>query len=245
MKRILIVGATSAIAEATARRFAARGHALFLVARNADALRAVADDLRLRGAAIADTALVDASDLSTISGIVMTAVQALGTIDQALIAHGTLSDQTACEASIELLQREFTINALSSMAVCLELAHYFGERRAGVIAVISSVAGDRGRQSNFVYGAAKASLSAFLSGLGQKLRRKGVSVVVIKPGFVSSPMTAAFKKGALWASPARVARDIERAMDRGVPVLYTPWFWRPIMFVVRAIPERLFRRLSL
>jgi decaprenylphospho-beta-D-erythro-pentofuranosid-2-ulose 2-reductase len=245
MKRILIVGATSAIAEATARQFAARGDALFLVGRNVDALRAIADDLRLRGATIAGTAAMDASDLSAMSGIITSAVQALGTLDQALIAHGTLSNQSACETSISALSQEFAVNALSTMALCLELARYLAERRSGVIAVISSVAGDRGRQSNFVYGAAKASLSAFLSGLGQKLHRTGVRVVVIKPGFVSTPMTAAFKKGALWASPERVARDIRRAMDTGRAVVYTPWFWRPIMFIVRSVPESLFRRLSL
>lgn len=245
MQRILIVGATSAIAEATARQFAARGDSLFLAARNAAALRALADDLRLRGATIAGTTVMDARDPAALPAVVDTAVENLSGLDQALIAHGTLSNQTECETSVQSLQEEFAVNALSVMALCLRLSSHFAAQRSGVIAVISSVAGDRGRQSNYVYGAAKASVSAFLSGLGQKLNRSGVKVVIIKPGFVSTPMTAAFKKGALWASPAQVARDIRQAMDRGTPVIYTPWFWRPIMAIVRAVPETIFRRLSL
>jgi decaprenylphospho-beta-D-erythro-pentofuranosid-2-ulose 2-reductase len=245
MQRILVVGATSAIAEATARQFAARGDSLFLAARNANALQALADDLRLRGAVVAGTAVIDARDLGALPSMVDAAVQALAGLDQALIAHGTLSNQSACEASAALLHEEFIVNALSVMTLSLRLAEVFSAQRRGVIAVISSVAGYRGRQSNYVYGSAKASVSAFMSGLGQKLRRSGVKVVVIKPGFVSTPMTAAFKKGALWAAPARVAHDIRIAMDRGTPMIYTPGFWRPIMAIVRAVPEFIFRRLSL
>jgi len=107
------------------------------------------------------------------------------------------------------------------------------------------VAGDRGRQSNYVYGAAKAALSTYSSGLRQRLYRQGVAVVTIKPGFVRTPMTATFAKNALWASPSRVALDIVHAIERATPVLYTPWFWRPIMLLVCAVPERLFRRLRL
>jgi short-subunit dehydrogenase len=107
------------------------------------------------------------------------------------------------------------------------------------------VAGDRGRQSNYVYGSAKAAVTAFTSGLRQRLYPKGVRVLTIKPGFVSTPMTAAFKKGVLWATPAKVAADIVRAMDRRSSVIYTPWFWRPIMWVIRSVPETVFRRLRL
>jgi decaprenylphospho-beta-D-erythro-pentofuranosid-2-ulose 2-reductase len=245
MKRVLIVGATSAIAEATARVFAARGDALFLVARNAAGLTAIVDDLKLRGAATLGMAEFDARNLESLPALVDSAVQCLGGLDQALIAHGTLSDQAACEASVELLSAEFTTNALSVMAMSLSLASYFGAQGHGVIAAISSVAGDRGRQSNYVYGSAKAMVSSFLSGLRQQMYPKGVRVVTIKPGFVATPMTAAFKHGLLWAQPAAVARDIVRAMDRGTPVLYTPWFWRPIMLLVRAVPETLFRRLRM
>jgi short-subunit dehydrogenase len=243
MKRILIVGATSAIAEATAREFAARGEALFLVARNAAALRAIADDLALRGAASVGIGVFEARELEGLPSLIDAAVQHLNGLDQALIAHGTLSDQGACEASMELLREEFMTNALSVMVLSLLLARYFIAQGHGVIAAISSVAGERGRQSNYLYGAAKAAVSTFLSGLRQQLYPKGVWVVTIKPGFVATPMTAAFKKGVLWASPARVARDIVHAMDRGTPVIYTPGFWRLIMALVRAVPEAMFRRM--
>jgi hypothetical protein len=245
MKRILLVGATSAIAEAAAREFAARGDALFLLARNAAAVQAIADDLRLRGAAQVASASFDAREFQSFPALIDAAVQRLGGLDQALIAHGTLTDQSAGAASPELLRAEFETNALSVMALSLLLARYFSAQGHGVIAAISSVAGERGRQSNYLYGAAKAAVSTFLSGLRQQLYAKGVRVVTIKPGFVSTPMTAAFRKGLLWASPARVARDIVRAMDRGTPVIYTPWFWRPVMALVRFVPESVFRRARL
>jgi decaprenylphospho-beta-D-erythro-pentofuranosid-2-ulose 2-reductase len=245
MKRILIVGATSAIAEAVAREFARRGDALVLVARDARRLQTVAEDLRVRGATACETLLFDARALETHGGLVQQATERLGALDAALIAHGTLSDQHACEQSLELLREEFAVNALSVMSLCTLLANQFESQRHGTIVVLSSVAGDRGRQSNYVYGAAKAAVSTFASGLRQRLYPKGVAVVTVKPGFVDTPMTAAFPKNALWASPARVARDIVRAIDRGAPILYTPWFWRPIMMLIRAVPERSFRRLRL
>jgi len=245
MRKVLILGASSPIAEATARLLAQRGDALFLVARNAERLAAVADDLRLRGAARVDTATFDARRTEDFAQLLDAARASLDGLDVALIAHGKLTDQSACEADPSLLAEEFQINAVSAMALSLHLAGYFASQHRGVIAVISSVAGDRGRQSNYVYGASKAALSAFLSGLRQKLHPIGVSVITIKPGLVISPMTAAFQHGALWSTADVVARDIVRAIDKGTDVLYTPWFWRAIMTVIRAIPERVFRRIRI
>jgi short-subunit dehydrogenase len=245
MRRILIMGATSAIAEATAREFARDADAFMLVGRAADRLQAIAADLKVRGAAIAEIRVLDARDTAAYATFIDDAARTLGGLDAALIAHGTLSSQRACEASADLMLQEFQTNALSVMALCTALANHFEAQRHGVIAVISSVAGDRGRQSNYVYGAAKAAVTAFLSGLRQRLHSKGVYVVTIKPGFVDTPMTAEFKKGLLWASPTVVAKAIKRAMIRGTPVIYTPWFWRPIMAIVTAIPEFVFRRLRL
>ncbi len=245
MQRVLIMGATSAIAEAIARLYAARGAALMLIGRSADRLEAIAADLRVRGATMVQTCVLDARAIARYEAALAGAVAGLGGLDVALIAHGTLSDQKACEHSVELLADEFAVNALGAMAFAGLLANHFEAQGRGVIAAISSVAGDRGRQSNYVYGAAKAALSAYLSGLRQRLYPRGVAVVTIKPGFVSTPMTAAFPKGALWATPGAVARDIVRAIDRGTPVLYTPWFWRPVMAIIRAVPEFLFRRLRL
>jgi len=245
MRRILIMGATSAIAEATAREFAARGDALFLVGRNADKLGAIAADLKLRGASNTATAVLDARELMSYPKLVDDATAALGGLDTALIAHGTLSDQAACEASIEMMLNEFRVNGVSAMVMCAELANRFEAQGHGTIAVISSVAGDRGRQSNYVYGTAKAAVTTFTSGLRQRLSKKGVHVVTIKPGFVDTPMTANFKKGPLWATPAAVGKVVAAGIIKGRPVIYVPGFWRVIMTIIRLIPESLFMRLKL
>jgi len=245
MRKILIMGATSAIAEATAREFARRGDALMLVGRNAERLQAIAADLKLRGAALAEVRVLDAREVDAYPALLDDATRSLGGLDTALIAHGTLSDQAQCQLDAARMLEEFRINALSVMVLCTHLANRFEAQGQGTIAVISSVAGDRGRQSNYVYGSAKAAVTAFSSGLRQRLYPKGVRVVTIKPGFVDTPMTAAFKKGPLWASPPAVGKTIAQAMIRGTPVVYTPWFWWGIMAIIKAIPEFVFRRLKL
>ncbi|HVT34349.1 MAG TPA: SDR family oxidoreductase [Nevskiaceae bacterium] len=245
MKRVLIIGATSAIAEAVARLCAARGDALLLAARDARKLQTIAADLAVRGAAGVHTLPFDALAGDALAALVEQAARTLGGIDLALIAHGSLPEQAACEQSVELTRREFELNGLSVIVLCTLLAQKLEAQRRGTLAVISSVAGDRGRASNYVYGAAKAAVSAFLSGLRQRLRPAGVQVLTIKPGFVDTPMTAQFAKNALWASPPLVARDILRAVESGQPQLYTPWFWWWIMAIIRAIPERLFARIKL
>jgi decaprenylphospho-beta-D-erythro-pentofuranosid-2-ulose 2-reductase len=246
MRKVLIIGATSAIAEATARVFAARGDALFLVARDGERLRAVAADLAVRGAMRTETATLDVADFAAHAAVLERAERELGGIDVALIAHGTLSDQARCEASAEALRREFDVNAVATLALLTDLANRCAARGAGTLAVISSVAGDRGRQSNYVYGSAKAAVTTFLGGLRQRLAKSQVRVLTIKPGFVDTPMTAGIaNKGALWAQPDRVGAAIVKAIDRGRNVVYVPWFWRWIMLVIRHIPEPLFRRLKL
>lgn len=245
MRKVLIVGATSAIAEATARVLATRGDALYLVARNAETLAAIAADLKVRGASTVGLEAVDANDLVVHEAMIERAEQTLSGLDTVLIAYGTLSDQLACQKSAELTVQELTTNGVSVAALLTRLGERFEARRTGTIAVISSVAGDRGRQSNYVYGSAKALVTSFLSGLRQRLRKSGVAVITIKPGFVDTPMTAQFRKGLLWAKPAQVAAGIVRAMDRSAGVVYLPGFWRPIMFMIRAVPESLFQRLKL
>ena len=141
--------------------------------------------------------------------------------------------------------REIDNNGLSVIALCTLLGNRFEAQGSGSIAVISSVAGDRGRQSNYVYGAAKGMVTRFLQGLRNRLAKENVQVLTIKPGFVDTPMTAAFKKGALWAQPADVARGILAAIDKGKDEVYLPGFWRLIMLVIRHIPEFIFKKLSL
>lgn len=244
-QRVLIVGATSAIAEATARRFAARGHSLYLLARNGERLESLAADLKVRGAARVFHAPFEANDLDAQEALLARVDSELGGIDQVLVAHGTLGDQKACEASVEATLQELNTNALSVIALLTRLANRFEAQRHGCIAVIGSVAGDRGRQSNYVYGTAKGALAIFLQGLRNRLAKSHVQVLTIKPGFVDTPMTAAFPKGPLWASPEKIAADIERAIERKRNVLYTPFFWWPIMAVIKSVPEMIFKRLSL
>jgi len=245
LRRILILGAGSAIAEATARIFAARGDALFLVGRKGEVLASIAMDLKVRGAKEVGVEVMDANDLDAHEPMLGRAEQLLGGLDTVLIAHGTLSDQKACEASMPLTVQELHTNAISIAALLTNIATRFEARRAGTIAVISSVAGDRGRQSNYVYGSAKALVTAFTSGLRQRLYKSGVQVITVKPGFVDTPMTAAFRKGFLWAKPDQVAAGIVHAIDHATAVAYLPSFWRAVMLIIRAVPERLFQRLTL
>lgn len=245
MRKILIVGATSAIAEATARLFAADGDRLFLLARNANRLSAVADDLRVRGAAQVETLTLDLTDTDRHEAVVDEAIARLGGLDTVLVAHGTLPDQQACQASFETTRREFETNLLSVVGILTPIANRFEEAKGGTIAVITSVAGDRGRQSNYVYGAAKGAVSLFLAGLRNRLYPAGVRVITLKPGFVDTPMTAGMPKNALFASPDRVARGIHRAIGKGADVVYLPWFWWIIMTIITSIPEFLFKRLKL
>ena len=243
MQRILIIGATSAIAEHVARRYARRAARLMLVGRNPDRLQAIADDLRVRGAEGVHVHAMDVNDLTAHERMVEAAQQTLGGIDVVLIAHGTLPDQAACNASVGLSLREFATNGTSTIALCALLAQKL--QRGATLAVISSVAGDRGRASNFLYGSAKAAVTAYLSGLGQHLHGSGINVLTIKPGLVDTPMTAAFRKGLLWARPDAVARGIVRAIDRRKAVAYVPGFWWAIMQLIRHIPEPVFRRIKL
>lgn len=245
MQKILIIGANSAIAEACAKRFAAQGHSLYLLARNSARLESLAQDLRVRGAAAVHCATFEANALETHQALLEQVKAQLNGLDRVLIAHGTLSDQQACEQSVELTLQELQTNALSVIALLTLLANHFEQQRHGSIAVIGSVAGDRGRQSNYIYGTAKGALSIFLQGLRNRLHKSGVQVLTIKPGFVDTPMTAAFPKGPLWATPEKVAQDIDKAIEKKRDVLYTPGFWLLIMQIIKSVPEQLFKRLSL
>ena len=245
MKRILIIGATSAMAKACARLWAAQGHRLHLVGRQTDLLLALTADLQVRGAAAVTHAVLDANDMDRHDAVLDAAVASLGGLDTVLIAHGTLSDQPACERDVALTMRELQTNGLSVIALATLLANRLEAQGSGTLAVIGSVAGDRGRQSNYVYGTAKGMVAIFLQGLRQRLHKSGVRVVTIKPGFVDTPMTQAFKKGPLWAAPETVARRIVAATDRGADVVYVPGFWRLIMALIKAVPEGLFKTLRL
>lgn len=245
MKKILVVGASSAIAESCARLWAQRGDAIFLAARNEAALHNIAADLRTRGAKSVGSQVFDANAHDQHASLLATATQALGGLDTVLIAHGTLTDQARAQTDPAYALAELGTNGISVIAFMALVANHFEAQRQGSIAVISSVAGDRGRQSNYAYGSAKALVSAYAAGLRQRLGKSGVQVLTIKPGFVDTPMTAHLPKGPLWAQPDKVAQDISRAIDQGKHVLYTPGFWRLIMLIIKSIPEFVFIKLKL
>ena len=245
MKKILIVGGTSAIATACARRWADQGADFFLVGRTADKLGQVADDLVARGATV-QTHVLDLNRFDQHSAMLDACYAALGQVDIALIAHGTLPDQKACEQDAQVAIKEFTNNSLSVIALLTDLANRMEAQQSGCIAVIASVAGDRGRPSNYLYGAAKGAVTDFCSGLRARLFKSGVHVLTIKPGFVDTPMTQGLAlPKLLLVTPDKVAQDIVRAVEKGRDTLYTPWFWRVIMLIIIHIPGAIFKRLAL
>lgn len=246
MKNILIIGATSAIANACARRWAAQGARLFLVARNGERLQQVADDLVARGAKLAACYELDVNDLDRHAAMLAQCQTELGSLDIVLVAPGTLPDQAQCQTDAAVAIREFNTNVTSIIGLLTPIANLIEAQKRGTIAVISSVAGDRGRPSNYLYGSAKAALSAFCEGLNARLFKAGAHVVTIKPGFVATPMTAGLPlPGPLVATPDKVAADITRAIEKNKDVLYTPWFWSLIMLIIRSVPKFLFKRASL
>ena len=245
MKNILILGATSAIAEETARIFANRGDTLCLVARDESKLESIQRDLEVRGARQVSTLCFDLNDTHRHQQLLTDAISALGKIDIVLLAYGTLGDQEKCEQDFTVTMQELQTNCLSVLSLLTLLANELEKQKSGCIAAISSPAGDRGRQSNYVYGSAKGALSVFLQGMRNRLFKAGVQVITIKPGFVDTPMTRHFKKGLLWVSPSVIALGIVRAIDRKKDIVYLPFFWRYIMLIIKLIPERLFKRLSL
>lgn len=244
MSRILVVGATSAIAQEVGKILAPEGHAFFLVARNPDRLAEVARDLEVRGAEQVEHKTADLMQTEQHAALIQTALQTLGGIDIVLIAHGILGNQKEAQADYQVAETIYRTNLLSVISLLTPIANLMEAQKQGVIAVISSVAGDRGRQSNYIYGSTKGGLNIYLQGLRNRLYPAGVQVVTLKPGFVSTPMTAGMKKNFLFASPQKVARGIVKAIARRKDVVYLPGFWRWILLVVKLIPERFFKKMS-
>jgi decaprenylphospho-beta-D-erythro-pentofuranosid-2-ulose 2-reductase len=243
--KVLIIGATSAIASETAKQFAEEGSHLFLTGRSPEKLAAVAEDLQVRGAARVETAALDIGDIASHQPVIESAIAALGGLDVVLVAHGTLPNQERCQNDVGQTLEALHINFTATIALLTLLANELESQRYGCLAVITSVAGDRGRQTNYVYGAAKGGVQIFLQGLRARLFRSNVAVVTIKPGFVDTPMTAGVRKNPLFANAGSVGRGIHRAIAGRKDVVYLPWFWRPVMTVLNGLPERLFKRLHL
>jgi short-subunit dehydrogenase len=245
MTNIAIYGAYSAIAEATARKLAAPDATFYLVGRDGDRLSAMAEDLTVRGAQAVHTRTADLIDRAAIPGVVDNMFDTLGEVDTVLLAHGTLPDQERCAESLDNAYSAFEVNAVSHIGLLTLIANRLEAQRRGTIAAITSVAGERGRRSNYVYGAAKKTISTFLEGLRHRLAPSGVAVVDIRPGFVDTPMTRDIEKGALWASPDTVAGGIVKAIAKGKAVAYVPVFWQGIMAIIRSLPNFVFNKINI
>ena len=245
--KVIVLGATSAIAEATARLYAGEGAELLLVGRHAEHLAAIAADLGLRGAARVETAIRDLADTGDITTAFAGFVATLGGVDHVLVAYGMLGDQKAAEQDPAAAETSLAVNFISAAAWVFATASALEQQGHGSLVVLGSVAGDRGRRANFVYGAAKAGLATLVEGIAHRFARSGPRAVIVKPGPVITPMTEGFanRRGLLWATPETVATIVRRAADRGGAVVYAPWFWRWIMLVIRLLPAPLFNRLDI
>jgi NAD(P)-dependent dehydrogenase (short-subunit alcohol dehydrogenase family) len=234
--KVVVLGATSAIAQAAARIWAERGAEILLVGRDPQKIAAVADDLRTRGGQV-ETLVQDLNQDH--AGLVERAAPA----DVMLLAQGILGDPQRRDTDPDYAELVLRTNLLAPVRLLTLLAPHL--RPGACIAALSSVAGDRGRAKVGVYGASKAGLDSILSALRQRLSPAGVRVLTLKPGFVDTPMTAALPKTPLFASAAEVGAGVVRVVDSGRDgVVYLPWWWRFIMLVVKALPERIFKRLT-
>lgn len=245
LKNCIIFGATSAIAQSVATLHARMGYQLALVGRNQERLEQIKAHLLTQGAKKVSVHIQDLNHFDQHESLLNNILLEIGQYDRVLIAQGTLPDQTTIAQTYKQTEQTIRENALSTISLATSIANTMEQAKAGTIAIISSVAGDRGRQSNYIYGACKAMVTTFAAGLRNRLTPSNVHVLTIKPGFVDTPMTAHLPKGALWAQPEDVAKDIMKGMDKKRNTIYTPWFWRYIMLIIMHVPEFIFKKLKL
>jgi decaprenylphospho-beta-D-erythro-pentofuranosid-2-ulose 2-reductase len=244
-RRVLVLGATSGIAEACIRLWADRGDSLYLVGRSADKLAVVAADARTRGASQVDIAVANLDETASHPEMLAHAINSLGGLDIAFLALGVLGEQVEAERNFSAATQILHTNFTAPVSLLTWLANHMAQRHAGTLAVLSSVAGERGRKSNYVYGSSKAGLTAFVDGLRNRIDREGVHVMTIKPGPVKTSMTEGMKGSAKFADVDAVAATLVKAIDKGTDVVYVPGIWRIIMGVIRMVPERIFKKLNL
>jgi len=241
---VLILGATSAIARATALAFAARGDSVYLASRDEEELRRIAADLRVRYGVEVHHGLFDAEAMGTHEAFLQSVIETMPDLSGVVLAFGYLGDQMAArdfKVGAKVIASNFT-GAASILSYC---ANYLEAKQRGFIIGIASVAGDRGRQSNYVYGAAKGALALYLQGLRNRLYASGVRVITVKPGFVDTAMTYGLPGLFLVASPQSIGERIVATLGKKADVVYLPWFWRYIMLIIKHIPEPIFKRMKL
>lgn len=246
-KRIVIIGATSAIAEQCARLLAAEtGVDMVLVGRNRKKVERVAEDLQVRSPN-STIRVLEANFMEPEAiGQLAESLATEGAIHLVLIAHGSLADQAVCQRDLNACREALAVNGISPVLFAEAFAEHMEKAGSGTLAIIGSVAGDRGRKSNYVYGAAKGLVARYAQGLQHRLANTGVRVVLIKPGPTDTPMTAHLKlQGASLANAADVAKQIVEGIHKGKPVVYAPAKWGPIMAVIKHLPAFIFNRLNI
>lgn len=243
-KNIIVFGATSAIAHAVLKIYAKASCNLYLVARNPEKLAVVADDLSSRGASILMTESYDFDNYSKLINSLNAAKKQFSSIDIVFVAHGTLPEQKELEQDPLALTEFININYLSTAHICLTAVNLLEKQNNGTIAIISSVAGDRGRKSNYIYGASKSAVNTLIEGIQGRLCKSAIKITNIKPGMIDTPMTEAMSKGILWANPETIAPLIVQGIKKGKNTIYVPTFWRLIMLVIKLIPTKILQRLN-
>ncbi|HET9113117.1 MAG TPA: SDR family oxidoreductase [Burkholderiales bacterium] len=244
-KIVLILGATSAIARAAAAEFAEQGFDLYLAGRDAEELTRIAADLTIRYRVKAGWGIFAAESLSDHARFFAQVISSMGEIDGVVLAMGYLGDQSAARDFDAGGAEVILVNFTAAASILSHCVNYLEARRQGFIIGIGSVAGDRGRQSNYTYGAAKGGLALYLQGLRNRLYASGVRVITVKPGFVDTAMTYGMPGLFLVASPQYVGKRIVSALHKSADVIYVPGFWRYLMLVIKLIPETVFKRMKL
>lgn len=243
---IVIFGATSAIAQAWARLRAAQRDSFYLLGRDNAKLEVVKQDLLARGAQQVHCHVIDLAQPQDYNALIAQIYTQCAAVDIALFAQGSMPEQRELEKNVAALPAMFTLNALSYLQPASVMAERMAQTKSGSVVLISSPAGDRGRQSNYFYGASKAAVTVFAAGLRNRMAKHAVQVLTVKPGFVDTPMTAGMdKSGPLWAAPEQIAACVENGIQKKKNTIYAPWFWQYIMLIIRHIPEAIFKRLSL
>lgn len=243
MTTVLVLGATSTIAQATIHELGKRGMNLILTGRREDELKIFKQDLEIRYGIQVDYKLFNALDFDKHEQFFTEVTEAHPTLDGVLLMYGAMTDQKEAESSFTASRQMIDVNYTSAVSILNIAANYFESRKKGFIGAVSSVAGDRGRQSNYIYGSTKAGLSVYLQGLRNRLHKSGVQVLTIKPGMVDTKMTyGVVDDSPLLANPEKVGADIAKGIVKKRHVLYTPWFWLVIMLIIKIIPEFIFKR---
>lgn len=243
---ILLLGATSAIAHALAKKYAKeKVHDFTLLGRNEERLKACSQELIALGAQSVRYDSIDFLSIESITSAIQECIQIHGPISIAVLAQGSLSHQHRAKVDMHYLHDEFFLNAMSIMISAQVLANHFSEHGKGILIGIGSVAGERGRKGNYAYGSAKSAIHTFLSGIRNDIGSSNIRIMTIKPGFVSTPMTAHLKTSLLFVKPEYIAKEIVRGIEQGIDVMYIPSYWRFIMMIIRALPEKIFMKLNI